>query len=123
MRKLATKKSTLERLQFGVPHGSILGPLLFNIYTSDLQDSLNNSISCYQYADDTTFYKQSTVKELVQNVADFNNSLRNMASWSYKSNLALNPVKTKQMVLSTNQLARVHDLKHQITQLEISNSE
>ena len=25
------------------------------------------------------------------------------------------------MVLSTNQLARFHDLKHQITQLEISN--
>ena len=51
----------------------------------------------------------------------FNKSLRNMATWSYKSNLALNPVKTKQMVLSTNQLARVHDLKHKITQLEISN--
>ena len=44
-----------------------------------------------------------------------------MASWSYKSNLTLNPVKTKQMVLSTNQLAWVHSLKHQITQLEISN--
>ena len=44
-----------------------------------------------------------------------------MASWSNKSNLALNPVKTKQMVLSTNQLARVHDLNNQTTQLEISN--
>ena len=57
----------------------------------------------------------------MQNVVDFNNSLRNMASWSYKSNLTLNPVKTKQMVLSANQLAWVHSLKHQITQLEISN--
>ena len=91
-------------------------------HTVDLQDNLNNnSISCFQYADDTTLYKQSTVNELVQNVADFNNSLRNMASWSNKSNLALNPVKTKQMVLSTNQLARVHDLNNQTTQLEISN--
>ena len=46
-----------------------------------------------------------------------------MASWSNKSNLALNPEKTKQMVLSTNQLARVHDLiiNNQTTQLEISN--
>ena len=83
------KKSTLERLQFGAPQGSILGPLLFNIYTADLQDSLNNSISCYQYADDTTLYKQSTVNEVMQNVADFNNSLRSMTSWSYKSNLPL----------------------------------
>ena len=116
------KKSTLECLQFGVPQGSILAPLLFNIYTADLQDNLNNnSISCFQYADDTTLYKQSTVNELVQNVADFNNSLRNMASWSNKSNLVLNPVTTKQMVLSTNRLARVHDLNNQTTQLEISN--
>ena len=51
------EKSTLQRLQFGVPQGPILGPLLFNIYTADLQDSLNNSFSCYQYADDTTLYK------------------------------------------------------------------
>ena len=57
----------------------------------------------------------------MENVADFNNSLRNMASWCNKSNLALNPVKTKQMVLSTNQLARVHGLKNQTIQLEILN--
>jgi len=66
-------------------------------------------------------YKQSTVNELVQNVAEFNDSLRNLASWFNKSDLAPNPVKTKQMVLSTNQLARVHDLNNQTTQLEISN--
>lgn len=115
------KKLTLESLLFGVPQGSILGPLLFNICTADLQDNFNDSISWYQHAGDTTLYKQSAVNNLVQNVADFNNSLSNMASWSCTSNLSLNPAKTKQMVLSTNQLARVHDLKHQITQLEILN--
>ena len=81
----------------------------------------HKSISCFQYADDTSLHKQSTVHELVPNVADFNNSLRNMASGSNKSNLALNQVKTKQMVLSTNQLARVHNLNNQTIQLEISN--
>ena len=42
-------------------------------------------------------------------------------SETWPADLALNPVKTKQMVLSTNQLARVHDLNNQTTQLEISN--
>ena len=61
---------------------AILGPLLINIYTADLRDNLSDSISCYQYADDTTLYKQCSVQDLAQNVADFNNFLSHMASWS-----------------------------------------
>ena len=38
----------------GFPRELILGPLLFNIYTADLRDNLSDSISCYQYVDDTT---------------------------------------------------------------------
>ena len=47
------KKSLLEHLISGVLQGSILGPLLFNTNTADLRDNLSDSISCYQYADDT----------------------------------------------------------------------
>ena len=61
---------------------AILGPLLINIYTADLRDNLSDSISCYQYADDTTLYKQCSVQDLAQNVADFNNFLSHMASCS-----------------------------------------
>ena len=79
----------------GFPRGQFLGPVLFNMYAADLRDNLSDSISCYQYADDTTLYKQCSVKDLAQiNVAEFNNSLSYMASWSLKSSLALNPVKT-----------------------------
>ena len=77
---------------------------MFKIYIADLQDNLSDSISCYQlYHDHITLYKQCSVKDLAQNVVDFNNSLSHMASWSLKSNLALNPVKAKPMLLSTSQ--------------------
>lgn len=50
--KINTTFSTCKELLTGVPQGSILGPLLFNIYINDLFFILENTDVC-NYADDT----------------------------------------------------------------------
>ena len=53
--KFNTTFSSWSDIVQGVPHGSVLGPLLFNIYLNDLFYTLKEIEVC-NFADDTTPY-------------------------------------------------------------------
>ena len=53
--KIAFTNSYLQKIFVGVPHGSVLGPLLFNILINDLF-LYNMSSEICNFADDDTFY-------------------------------------------------------------------
>ena len=89
--------SDLMDIQWGVPQGSVLGPLLFIIYTNDLPISLKHS-KCILFADDTTIYYSA--KELTDIYNKINYDLAATADWFKANKLTLNISKTNYAIFS-----------------------
>ena len=113
------RKSSYQSSQYGVPQGSILGPMIFNLYVSDLHEVTPSSMECVQYADDTSLYSHFNVKELDSRAVDMNKTLVSITNWSQDSNLALNPGKTKCMLFSTPQMSSYHSLAERPIHLSV----
>ncbi|CAG4929266.1 unnamed protein product [Colias eurytheme] len=82
----------------GVPQGSILGPLLFILYSADVVKIIKNCN--YQiYADDIQLYYSFHPNETLEAINKVNSDLNDINLWSERNSLILNPSKTKFMIL------------------------
>ena len=92
--KIANSQSSFRKITFGVPQGSVLGPLLFNIYINDLSDAIPPEVKIKLFVDDVKLYviyeKNSERKKL-------NEAIEKLKQWV--SNWGLEIAPTKSFVL------------------------
>ena len=94
-------------ISYGVPQGSILGPLLFTLYINDLP-SVTKTCKVIIYADDTAIIHCS-YKQKAQIEKHLNNDMEIVKTWLDDNKLTLNVKKTKIMLIGNKKLLNEAD--------------
>ena len=93
--KIGNTTSERQSLEFGVPQGSILGPLFYSLYTKDLEKIANkHGINIHIYADDVVLYTK------FENLDKFQKCHEDFLKWTQSNFLKLNKSKTQLLYIS-----------------------
>ena len=93
--RVDTAVSSWKNVPAGVPQGSVLGPLLFLIYTSDLPEQIESPVTCNLFADDTALC--SIAQSVSISVEALQLATTNSGKWLKDWRLSVNLAKTSVM--------------------------
>ena len=98
--------SLLELIEWGVPQGSVLGPLLFLIFINDIPYA--SELATWLFADDTSLVASASNLLLLQSI--MNSEVEKVQDWLLANKLSVHYVKKSQyMLINSNLNVRVDD--------------
>ena len=113
-------RSEFVSLRSGIPQGSVLGPILFTIYTVPIGDICRrHQVEFYLYADDTQIYlsfRPSIPFSKYECIARIKKCIEEIGIWMTQNLLKLNSDKTEFILFGTQQqLSKVDDISLHIS--------
>ena len=109
--KCETDLSSWYTSSCGVPQGSVLGPLLFVMYTTPPSTLISCcSLNHHLYADDTQLFLSFLPTHLESSIDHLHNALDRISSWMTANLLTLNSSKTEFLLIGfSKQLAKINN--------------
>lgn len=120
--KIKTGNSEWETLDRSVPPGTVLGPVLFTLYTQDLTKILHQNINYHSYSDDIQIYSHCKLHDLQTTTQDFTRQLQTIFGWATDNGISLNAKKTQAMLIGSERLINKINFSN-VQKLRINNTE
>ena len=102
----------MYQVKYGVPQGSILGPILFNIFVNDLAE-VNDSEMLVQYADDAHYLHSGKIDKLAEIIGRAERNLVNVNKYFTDNGLKINANKIQFLFIGSRHCIR--QLPHNVS--------
>ena len=100
-------------LKFGVPQGSVLGPVLFSMYAQPVSEVIQeHDFNYHLYADDTQLYKSIQLSDLEPLKSSLDACVTEVSKWMSTNKLKFNEDKTEIMMVGTPARVKTIDMKY-----------